>query len=110
MFHASRAVYTHYPVVENDRLFLPAEVLMKAAQGDWPYLIITDNYEWDEAGTKGGYIDDLAEEFEELARWKTMKGLRARVNHCFRYHGQSFRQSLANRCYPGRAGSDPQFF
>ena len=78
-FHASRAVYTHYPVVENDRLFLPAEVLMKAAQGDWPYLIITDNYEWDEAGTKGGYIDDLAEEFEELARWKTMKGLRARV-------------------------------
>jgi Peptidase family C25/PQQ-like domain len=67
-----------YPVIVHDRIFIPPDVVLTPRK-DWPYLIITDDYEWHENCTKGDYVGDLISEFEHLARWKTMKGVRARV-------------------------------
>lgn len=67
-----------FPVVAHDRVFIPADVVLLSWR-DWPYVIITDNYEWNENCTKGAYVGDLIGEFERLARWKTMKGIRAIV-------------------------------
>lgn len=68
-----------FPFVEDKRVFIPPDILMPASPADWPYVIITDDYEWAENGTKGSHAGNLIAEFEELARWKTMKGLRTRV-------------------------------
>jgi hypothetical protein len=47
---------------------------------DAPYLIITDNYHWNEDKTRGvALTGDMVAEFQRLADWKTRKGLRAKV-------------------------------
>jgi hypothetical protein len=71
--------YELWPVVEDGHVFLPPDVTIYPLLQDWPYLIVTDDYEWAEDGTKGAHVGDLIAEFERLARWKTMKGVRARV-------------------------------
>ena len=45
-----------YPVIIDDRIFIPPDVLFIPREQDWPYLIITDDYEWNENGTKGSHI------------------------------------------------------
>lgn len=71
--------YELWPVVEDGLVFLPPDVVIYPLFQDWPYLIITDDYEWAENGVKGAQVGNLIAEFERLARWKTMKGVRARV-------------------------------
>jgi len=71
--------YKLWPVVEDGLVFIPPDVIIHALAQDWPYIIITDDYEWAENGTKGAHVGNLITEFERLARWKTMKGVRARV-------------------------------
>jgi hypothetical protein len=80
--------YELWPVVEDGLLFVPPDVVICPPTGGlaappgvdfWPYIIITDDYEWAENGTKGAHVGDLIAEFERLARWRTMKGVRARV-------------------------------
>ncbi len=60
---------------------------------EFPYLVITDNYQWPEfielsdgstrppnLSERGSALTgDVVEEFEKLAKWKTAKGMRARV-------------------------------
>ncbi len=60
---------------------------------DFPYIIITDNYQWPESVDRGdgtnrsphlsergaALTGDLKAEFERLAKWKTSRGLRTKV-------------------------------
>lgn len=68
-----------FPLCEGENIFMPPDILLTWLKADWPYVIITDDYEWDESGQKGAYVGDLVDAFERLARWKTMRGVRARV-------------------------------
>lgn len=68
-----------WPHLVEGAVLFPPDVVLYPFHQEWPYLIITDNYTWSENGTKGAYVGELIAEFERLARWKTMKGVRGRV-------------------------------
>jgi hypothetical protein len=68
-----------FPFEFDELLWIPPDILLRPLLEDWPYVIVTDDYEWSESGVKGAHVGNLVAEFEALARWKTMKGLRARV-------------------------------
>jgi hypothetical protein len=68
-----------YPIERAGKLWIPPDIILEPLFEDWPYVIVTDDSAWSENGVKGGHLGDLIAEFEALARWKTMKGIRARV-------------------------------
>jgi hypothetical protein len=62
-----------FPIYRNGIAWIPPGIILTPLPEDWPYVIITDNYEWNEDGTKGNQIGNLISEFETLARWKTTR-------------------------------------
>jgi hypothetical protein len=66
--------------VVNPEAVPPMPVPVEPLAGDIWYLIITDNYRWNEDFTRGAALDgDVVGEFQRLADWKTEKGLKAGV-------------------------------
>jgi hypothetical protein len=74
-------IRTVFPICRKVKpmILVPPDVILTPSPNDWSYVIVTDDYEWSENGKKQSHVGNLVCEFEALARWKTMKGVRARV-------------------------------
>ncbi len=65
--------------VVNPGSLVGADPLSFPPGPDTRYLVITDNYRWSGAMTKGAPVGDMVKEFKRLAAWKTAKGVKGAV-------------------------------
>lgn len=65
--------------IVNPEYVLPIPIPAEPLSGDIWYLVVTDNFYWNEDMTRGGFIGDVAGELQRLADWKKRKGIKAGV-------------------------------